>query len=123
MYPVSEFDINRRVSCFHQFQVHKQPSGSSVTVDKWMDPLKLDMKTCQFRHDVISTCGVFLQKLFHLRFDEVWLYRFMMSAHYSNGDSSIDTSVVLFVDKHKIMNPTSFVFPYYFLNSSECVPR
>ena len=102
--PVSEFDINRRVSCFHQLQVHKQPSGSSVAIDKRMDPLKLDMKTRELRHNVIPVCGVFLQKLFHLRFDEVGLYRLMMSAHYANRDSSVDTSVVLFVGKHKIMN-------------------
>ena len=54
--PVSEFDINRRVSCFHQLQVHKQPSGSSVAIDKRMDPLKLDMKTRELRHNVIPEC-------------------------------------------------------------------
>ena len=46
--PVREFDVDRRIACLHQFQVHQQTTGAAIAVDEGMDALKLDMKTSQF---------------------------------------------------------------------------
>lgn len=101
---VLEFDVDRRVACLHQLQIHKKPACTSITVDKGMDALKLNMKAGKFGHKMLFVCGIIGKKLFHHRFDQIGLHRFMMCSQNANRNSSVYATVLFLVPKHERMN-------------------
>lgn len=34
--PICKFNINRRTACLHQFQIHKQPSRSPISINNFL---------------------------------------------------------------------------------------
>ena len=49
---VRELNIDGRIARFHQFQIHQQAAGATVTINERMDPFKLDMEAGQLGDDV-----------------------------------------------------------------------
>ena len=72
---VRKFNINRRIPRLHQFQIYQQPPGSAVTVNERVYPLKLDMKPCQLRDNMLLAGRKIRKQLFHHRADEIGLHR------------------------------------------------
>ena len=89
----------RRKSCFHQLKIYKQSSGSTVTINKRMNALKLDMKTSQFCYYMLCTFRKITQQLFHLRYNKIRLYRFMLRTHNTNRNSTVDATVFFLINK------------------------
>ena len=55
--PIREFDVDGRISCLHQFQVHQQTAGATIAVNEGVDTLKFDMESGQFGDDMLGAFG------------------------------------------------------------------
>ena len=52
--PIREFDVDGRVACLHQFQVHQQTAGTTIAIDEGMDSLKFDVEPGQFGDNMLG---------------------------------------------------------------------
>ena len=91
--PICKFNINRRITGFHQFQIHKQPSRAAVSVDKRVDALKLNMKPCKPGDGMLCAVPIVIQQLFHFRLNQIRLDRFML--RLSIGYPSLEQEVLI----------------------------
>ena len=74
---VRELDINGWLTGLHQFHIYQQPPRSTITVNKRMDSLELNMESCKLRDNMLIALCVRDKKLFHLWRYKIWLCRFM----------------------------------------------
>ena len=102
--PICKFNINRRISCFHQFQIYKQPPCTTIPIYKWMNAFKFNMEPSKPGNDMLSAVSISFQQLLHLRLDQIRLYRFMFCPHNSYWNSSVNPAVLFFIRQYQIMD-------------------
>ena len=109
---ICKLNVDRRKSCFHQLKIYKQSSGSTVTINKRMNALKLDMKTSQFCYYMLCTFRKITQQLYYLRYNKIRLYRFMLRTHNTNRNSTVDATVFFLISKDETVNLFDDVLAY-----------
>lgn len=61
--PVCKFNVNRRISCFHQFQIYKQPPRTAITIYKRMNAFKFNMEPRKPGNDMFGAVSIIFQQL------------------------------------------------------------
>jgi len=93
--PVSKLDIHRQQACFDKFQIENEPSSSSVSVNKRVNPLKTQMKFCNGFYDMPAPLYFLIvrKKLFHLHWYQIRLWRRVLCSQNLNWYTAINSPI------------------------------